>query len=193
MSIVMSRTISILISTTFFALIFVQRDAALGQDDPHAGCAVPPTYVPAELLERPVTLHDGIGNSHEAVTAASGKAQAFYDQGLNYLESYVWIEASRSFHQALRLDPNLAMAYLGLSYVQSGLENPAAARQLLEKAKTLAPKASERERRRIVIREKQLAAMDDIKDAARFLAYKQSIDDALAKNLEDPELWLLRG
>ena len=48
---------------------------------------------------------NGIGNSHEAVTTTSKEAQAFYDQGLNYLESYVWIEASRSFHQALRLDP----------------------------------------------------------------------------------------
>jgi hypothetical protein len=31
------------------------------------------------------------------------------DRGLNYLEPHVWIEASRSFHQALRLDPNLRL------------------------------------------------------------------------------------
>jgi tetratricopeptide (TPR) repeat protein len=85
------------------------------------------------------------------------------------------------------------MAYLGLSYVHSGLENAAAARQFLEKATALAPRVSERERRRMVIREKQLAAMDDIKDMARFVAYKKTIDDALAKDLEDPQLWLLRG
>jgi tetratricopeptide (TPR) repeat protein len=35
--------------------------------------------------------------------------------------------------------------------------------------------------------------MDDIKDTARFLAYKKTIDDALAKDLEEPQLWLLRG
>ena len=183
----MTRTSSILV------LVLVCTSTAVGQDNPHAGCAAPPSYVPAELLARPVTLRDRIGNSHEAVTTASVEAQAFYDQGLNYLESYVWIEASRSFHQALRLDPNLAMAYLGLSYVHSGLDNAAAARQFLEKAKALSPRVSERERRRIVIREKQLAAMDDIKDTARFVAYKKTIDDALAKDLEDPQLWLLRG
>ncbi|MEP6601679.1 MAG: tetratricopeptide repeat protein [Nitrospirota bacterium] len=190
-----ARTSSIILSATFLALVLLRPGPALGQDDPHAGCATPSSYVPAELLERPVTLREGIGNSHEAVTTTSAKAQAFYDQGLNYLESYVWIEASRSFHQALRLDPHLAMAYLGLSYVHSGLENAAAARQFFDKAKALAPGVSERERerRRMAIREMQLAAIDEIKDAARFLAYKKTIDDALAADLENPRLWLLRG
>ena len=166
---------------------------ALAEEDPHAACAAPPSYVPAELLDRPVPKRTGIGNSHETVTTASADAQAFYDQGLNYLESYVWIEAARSFRQALRLDPKLAMAYLGLSYAHSGLENPAAARVFLEKAKGLAAGASERERRRIGIREKQLAAMEDLEDGAAFLAYKKSIDEALAADLDDPQLWLLRG
>jgi tetratricopeptide (TPR) repeat protein len=163
------------------------------QQDPHAACAAPPSYVPAELLERNLPLRTGIGNSHEAVTTTSKQAQAFYDQGLNYLESYVWIEASRSFRQALRIDPKLAMAQLGLSYVYSGLENADAARLLFEKAKALASFVSERERRRIDIREKQLAALDDIKDASRFLAYKKAIDDALATYFDDPQFWLLRG
>ena len=189
----MPRAPWILLPTTFLALVLVRTGPALGQDDPHAACAVPPSYVPAELLERTIALRRGIGNSHEAVTTESAEAQAFYDQGLNYLESYVWIEASRSFHQALRLDPNLAMAYLGLSYVHSGLDNAGAARQSFEKAKALAAGVGERERRRMDVREKQLAAIDDIKDTARFLAYKKTIDDALARDLEAPYLWILRG
>jgi tetratricopeptide (TPR) repeat protein len=168
-------------------------NAPRAQDDPHAACAAPPSYVPAELLERVVPLRKGVGNSHETVTTTSKEAQTFYDQGLNYLESYVWIEASRSFRQALRLDPKLAMANLGLSYVYSGLDNPEAARQFFDKAKALESSVSERERRRIEIREKQLAAIDDIKDTSRFLAYKKAIDDALAKYFDDPQLWLLRG
>ena len=80
---------------------------------------------PGRAARTPVPLRSGVGNSHEAVTTKSAEAQAFYDQGLNYLESYVWIEAARSFHQALRLDPKLAMAYLGLSSCLSGLDNPA--------------------------------------------------------------------
>jgi tetratricopeptide (TPR) repeat protein len=190
----MTRATSILRARTLLAaLVLAGTSPGFGQDDTHAACAMPPSYVPAELLERTIPLRGGIGNSHEAVTTGSAKAGAFYNQGLNYLESYVWIEASRSFHEALRLDPNLAMAYLGLSYVNSGLDNPGAARRFFEKAKALGPGVSERERRRIDIREKQLAALDDIKDTARFLAYKKTIDDALARDLEDPQMWILRG
>src|SRR5713101_7263320 len=80
-------------------------------------------WVPQEILQRPVQLRRNIGNVHEKVTTTSADAQTFYDQGLNYLSSYVWIEAARSFHQALRLDPSLAAAYLGLSQVCVALQD----------------------------------------------------------------------
>ena len=148
---------------------------------------------PAELLEREVPFREGVGNSRQKVSTSSTEAQRYYDQGLNYLESYVWIEASRSFHQALRLDPKLAVAYVGLSRTCSGLDNPAAAKKYLEKAKEHSAGASPMERRLIEIREKQLAAMDDLENPAKLLAYRKAIDDALAEDLEDPQLWLLRG
>jgi tetratricopeptide (TPR) repeat protein len=149
--------------------------------------------VPAELLERPVPLRDGIGNAHETVTTASAEAQAFYDQGLNYLESFVWIEAARSFHQALRLDPDLALAHVALSRVHSGLDDEAGARRHFAAAEAHTAAASEDERRRIEIRGKQLAALERLDEAGPFLAYKQAIDAALAADLGDPQLWLLRG
>jgi len=151
-----------------------------------------PVSVPAELLERPLPLRQGIGNSHEDVSTGSREAQAFYDQGLNYLEAYVWIEAARSFHQALRLDPDLAMAYVGLSRAYSGLGDRVAAEKSLLEAKPLSSRVSPREQRRISIREKQLEAMKNIKDVRKFDAYKKAIDDALRAEC-DPELWLLRG
>jgi tetratricopeptide (TPR) repeat protein len=166
---------------------------ARAQTDPHAGHTAPPSYVPASLLERPTSLRTGVGNSHEPVTTASKDAQSFYDQGLNYLESYVWIEASRSFHQALRLDPALAMAHVGLSRVHSGLDDAAGAGRFLERAEALAPNVSPRERRRIEIRRKQVSAMDAPEDMAKLLAYRKAIDDALGEDFEDPQLWLLRG
>jgi tetratricopeptide (TPR) repeat protein len=175
------------------ALISIFVTPARAQDDPHAACAAPPSYVPAELLERAVPLRSGVGNSHEVVTTTSKDAQAFYNQGLNYLESYVWIEASRSFHQALRFDPNLAMAYIGLSRTHSGLDDPESAVEYFEKAKALSAKASDRERRRIAIREAQLAALENIDDMAKLQAYRKTIDDALAIDLDDPQLWLMAG
>jgi tetratricopeptide (TPR) repeat protein len=174
-------------------ILLLAPSAASAQDDPHAACAAAPAYVPAELLQREVPLRKGVGSSRETITTKSPQAQAYYDQGLNYLESYVWIEAARSFHQVLRLDADCAMANLGLSYVHSGLEDRAAAAEYFQRAKARAASLSERERMRLDIREKQLAAIEDLADGARFLAYKKAIDAALAKHMEDPVFWILRG
>jgi tetratricopeptide (TPR) repeat protein len=43
------------------------------------------------------------------------------------------------------------------------------------------------------MRGKQLAAMEDLEDVGRLLAYRKAIDDALAADMQDPQLWLLRG
>jgi len=167
--------------------------AAEAQEDPHAACVAPAGWVPRAMLSRPVPLREGTGNAREEVTAASPEARAFYIQGLNYLHGYVWIEAARSFHQALRLDPELAMAYIGLSRVYSGLEAPADAESALAEAQARAAKVTPRERRRIAVRAAQLHAMADLGDVTRHLAYKKAIDDALAADMNDVELWLLRG
>src|SRR5262245_58952437 len=166
--------------------------AGSAQDDPHAACAGG-GWVPRAILERPVGLRSGTGNAHELVTTSSADAQAFYDQGLDYLHGYVWIEAARSFRQALRVDPGLAMAWIGLSRVYSGLEDPQAAREALSKAQALAPRASAREQRRVALRARQLDAMDDAADATKHAAYKKALDGALALDVGDAELWLLRG
>src|SRR5271170_2544072 len=113
--------------------------------------------VPEEILSRPVSLRSGIGVMHQKVSTSSKQAQAFYDQGLAYLQSYVWIEAARSFHQALRSDPKMVMAYVGLSYAYSPFDF-AAAESNLNQAQALASHASDRERRRIQIRALQLRA-----------------------------------
>jgi tetratricopeptide (TPR) repeat protein len=164
--------------------------SAQGED--HSACAAM-GWVPREILERPVPLRSGVGNIHEEVSGASREAQAFYDQGLNYLHGYVWIEAARSFRQALRLDPKLAMAWVGLSRVYSGLDDPAAADKAQAEAEALAAGASAREQRRVAVRRKQLEALKDVANAAAHAAYKKAIDDALARDIADVELWLLRG
>ncbi len=166
--------------------------AAGAQEDPHAACAAT-GWVPREILDRPVSLRTGLGTNNEKVTTKSLQAQAFYDQGLNYLHGYVWIEAARSFKEALRHDPDIVMAYLGLSRVYSGLDDEPAARAALKEAEARAERASPKERRKIALRAKQLDAIGSLGDSAAHLAYKKAIDEALAIDLDDPELWLLRG
>jgi len=166
--------------------------ATFGQEDPHANCAAM-GWVPREILERPVPLRSGSGNSLDVATASSSEALAFYRQGLNYLHGYVWIEAARSFNQALRLDPDMALAYWGLSRTYSGLDDPEAALNAAKRAQQLAAGATPREQRRVALRLEQLGSMADLANAARHSAYKASIDRALALDSDDVELWLIRG
>lgn len=151
--------------------------------------------VPREILERPVTLRQGVGSIHEKVTTSSTDAQSFYDQGVAYLNSFVWIEAARSFNQALRLDANLAMAHLGLSDAYIGLQDVASARAEFEKARSLseAGKVSEAERGRIAIRAKQIEYLEDSGNLQKYFAYRQAITDAIRVTPTDPLLWILRG
>ena len=175
-----------------FSCIMLDVGGALGQHE-HAGDGEAIGWVPREILERPVTLRDGIGKISDPVTTSSQEAQAFYNQGVAYLHSYVWIEAARSCNQALRFDPKLGLAYVCLSRAYSGVEDQAAAQAALQSARSLASNLSEREQLRISLRAKQLEAIKDIQNAAKHEAYKKAIDEALTKYPGDSELWLLRG
>jgi tetratricopeptide (TPR) repeat protein len=149
--------------------------------------------VPREILERPVALRSGIGSLHEKVTTSSQEAQAFYDQGLAYLHSYVWIEAIRSFHQALRLDPNMGMAFLGLTDAYIGLQDIPIARAAFQRAQELAPKLGKREQMWVAIRASELDYLESNGDPDKYVAYRKSINDALKVNPNDPWLWIQRG
>ncbi|MEW6126992.1 MAG: hypothetical protein AB1757_08135 [Acidobacteriota bacterium] len=149
--------------------------------------------IPVELLTKPIALRAGVGKVNDAVTTASKEAQAFYNQGMAYLHAYVWIEAARSFNQALKLDDKLAMAHLGLYRAYIGLNINASAREALDKAQQLMMNASPRERRRILAHAKQFDAITDINNTAKHEAYKKALDDALLTDANDVELLLLRG
>ena len=81
------------------------------------------------------------------------RAQLFMNQGLNLTYGFNHAEASRSYAEAARLDPNLAMAYWGQAFVLGPNINAAMAPEaepmayeLVQKAVALKGKASARER-----------------------------------------------
>src|SRR5438132_26277 len=148
--------------------------------------------VPFEILERPLSLRADIGVAREQVTTSSAQAQAYYNQGLSYLHSYVWIDAARSFNEAGRLDANLAMAYLGLSYALSGIGATQGAQDAGRQAQALASHASAREQLRIALRARQLESIARPDDTS-LSAYKKALDQALLQYRSDVELLLLRG
>jgi tetratricopeptide (TPR) repeat protein len=148
-----------------------------------------------DLSRRPVALRIGIGSAHDRIGTASKEAQAFYDQGLAYLHSYWWLEAARSFNQALRFDPGLAIAHAELSIAYTELNVAGAARDSLAGARSLAEKATDHDRRHIELRAMQMAAEEAgaWRDPAALTQYRAAIDGALEKSPADEELWLLRG
>jgi len=150
-------------------------------------------YAPRELLTRPIALLPGVGTLHDPVTTSSKDAQAFYDQGMALVMSYEWIDAARSFHQALRLDPKLAMAWIGLSDAYFGLQDTDEANAAHAKAADLADQVSDREKRRIEIRARQLDFVANPQDATKYAAYRKAVEDAQAVDPADAMLWILRG
>lgn len=87
------------------------------------------------------------------VSTRNQAAQQFINQGLNLAYAFNHAEARRSFREAARLDPNLAMAYWGQALVLGPNINAMMepndephALDLVRRAQTLATRASARER-----------------------------------------------
>ena len=177
----------------FFAtLTFAQFQAPAPHDhSAHMNQSV--GYIPREVLQVPITIRNNVGHVDDHVTTTNAEAQAFYNQGVAYLHSYVWIDAARSFNQALRLDPQLALAHVGLFRVFINVNDLPAAAEELRKAQALQSSINERERRRIEVSGKHLEAMQDLQNREKHEAYKQALDSALNVYPEDVQLWLLRG
>jgi len=172
-------------------LLVLAASLAFAQNGhPHA---VSSSSTVLELARRPVSIRSGIGTAHDAVMTSSREAQAFYDQGLAYIHSYVWLEAARSFNQALAHDEQLAMAYVGLSVAYTELNAASAAREALARATERARGASDRERQLIDARALQMEAEAAPADASKLAAYRAALDRALAAYPSNEELWLARG
>jgi len=60
-------------------------------------------------------LMSGLGDVHHPVSTENRVAQQFFDQGLRLVFGFNHDEARKSFQRAAELDPNLAMAWWGVS------------------------------------------------------------------------------
>jgi tetratricopeptide (TPR) repeat protein len=102
--------------------------------------------IPEEVVRRPIPLRDDLAIVHHPVRSGSERARAFHDQGLTYLHLYGHLNAARSFHAALRLDPELAASHAGLAMAYVGLGDPERALEVLDVAEAHAVRAGETER-----------------------------------------------
>lgn len=179
---------------TLCLLLCLAAPASVAAQDAHQHGPTVAGRIPSEIIERPVPLRQGIGRVSHPTSARSKEAQAFYEQGLAYLHSYVWLEAARSFNQALRIEKDFALAWVGLSRAYSGLDDPRMARDAQSHA-LLISGITPREARWIDVRTKQLEAMEAPRDKAgdAHVAYIKALDVALEGDPADAELWTQRG
>ncbi|HWP84325.1 MAG TPA: hypothetical protein VNN17_04005, partial [Terriglobia bacterium] len=147
--------------------------------------------------ERPIALLDRIGQLSQRVSTASAEAQAYYNQGVALLHSYVWVDAARSFHEALRRDPALAMAELGLAKAYANADDWRRAYAHLEKAAALSAggKLTAKEAKWIALCEIQFNAIFAAPQERelRHKIYKEQIEELIALDPADPHAWVLRG
>ncbi len=102
--------------------------------------------------ERIAPLLEGMGDLFHKVTTNSSEAQRFFNQGLVLSYGFNHAEAKRSFQEAARIDPGMAMAHWGVALVLGPNINAAMedndvpeAYASIQKAIKLAPKASKKE------------------------------------------------
>lgn len=86
---------------TLFSLSLGLGAVLSGQEDPR------PSKAP---------LFDGLGQHARPIQSPHPDAQKYFDQGLAFLFAFNHDEAMRSFREAIRIDPDCAMAYWGIAY-----------------------------------------------------------------------------
>lgn len=126
------------------------------------------------------------------ITTSSPECQAFFDQGLGFFYSYVWMEAARSFETAAKHDPKCAMAWWGLTRALEkwGRGNHADA---LKKAQELLPSASHRESLLITARLKEKGMVAGVPPDKRRQEAAKTLDELLALFDDDEEGWFNRA
>src|SRR5206468_2994401 len=126
------------------------------------------------------------------ISTTSPQCQAYFDQGLGYFYSYVWMEAARSFETACKHDPDCATAWWGLSRALERYGKPSA--DALKKAHALMDKASHREQLLIQARLEEKGMWPNVGDAeARKKAAVKTLDTLLALYDDDEEGWYYRA
>ena len=120
---------------------------------PVAGSEPTPAVSPPQMAMVGAHLLEGLGDYHFPITSKHPDVQRWFDQGLMLTYGFNHDAAERSFLKATELDPECAMCWWGASLVLGPHVNAAMDPQdnadawsRLQRARTLAPMASERER-----------------------------------------------
>jgi tetratricopeptide (TPR) repeat protein len=167
---------------------------------PPAGAAQPTPPAKPTLPEKlpitglgPAKLFPGICLLKYRITTQNSECQAYFDQGLGYLYSYVWMEAARSMETAATLDPDCALAWWGLSRALDRWGR-GDANKAVQKAHDLRERASHREQQLILARMQEKGLLPNVGDQERRKqAAIATLDKMLALYDDDEEAWYYRA
>jgi tetratricopeptide (TPR) repeat protein len=156
-----------------------------------------PTLPKSLAAPRPIGLLRGRGHWHRLVATRDRRAQESYDQGLAMLAEYSWVDAARSFHEALLWDSKLAAAWVGLAHAERALGDTDAARRSLEHAHRAADDrgVEARDRQWVDLARIQQRAIDapSLELAAGTTKYQRAIETYLRSFPRDADGFVLRG
>jgi tetratricopeptide (TPR) repeat protein len=176
------------VSRLVFAAYLVLTTNPLARAD--APRALPKTLEITKLP--PAKLFPNLCLIKYRISTTSPECQAFFDQGLGYFYSYVWMEAARSFETAAHFDPNCAMAWWGLSRAMEhwgrGQHTTA-----LKKAQDLLPATSHRESLLIKSRLEEKGMWPGTPGSARRKNAAKTLDELLTFYGDDEEGWFCRA
>ncbi len=152
----------------------------------------PPAKLPISKLA-PAKMIPNLCLVKYRISTTSPACQAYFDQGLGYLYSYMWMEATRSFETATYYDPDCPMGWWALSRALERYRKKDF-KKALSKAQDLLDQASPREQMIITARLQEKGLIPELKDKeARVKAATKTLDEVLAMFEDDEEVWFLRG
>lgn len=142
----------------------------------------------------PGRLQRDLSVLHYRISTTSTQCQQFFDQGLAYLYSYVWMEAARCFETALMYDKESAICWWALSRALEAWGRRNEAQKALEKAWQIRHLASPSERLLITARAQEKGLVAELQTSeARRQAAIATIDKLLSLYEEDEEAWFYRA
>ncbi len=128
------------------------------------------------------------------ISTSSPTCQDYFNQGLGYFYSYVWLEASRSFDTAIEHDPNCPMAWWGVARAAGQFGGRGDANKALLKAWELREFASDREMRLIKASMQEKGLLPGVGDGEqRIKKAIATLDEMLALYDDDEEAWYFRA
>lgn len=175
-----------LAALTLLVVTLASLDAAAPPVPPGAKTMPMTKLAPAKLyLEQCVLRY--------RITTTSPACQDYFDQGLGYFYSYVWMEAARSFETAIQHDPNCPLAWWGLARALERYGRGDATKALL-KAWELRDHCSSREQMLLKASMQEKGQLQGVGDGdARKQKAIATLDELLALHEDDEEAWYFRA